>query len=235
MLQCQSNLRATRGSPTACAQHAWEPFFGIKILFGQFTSGARMVWIGSVDLGRPFTCPPPWGYWAREAFANTVRSWQVVRVIVRAIILSSFAEERNQNLKIDSTFLRAKNLFASQFVADVQEQIAVGANNPRQEKRIAFARALVQQPEWLFLDEATSAVDEPTEARLYRLVRERLATTTVFSVGHRATLRAFHSRQLLVRANGTGPSSIVEMTAVPESARGNPTLPTRDKVAALVG
>jgi ABC-type multidrug transport system fused ATPase/permease subunit len=131
--------------------------------------------------------------------------------------------------------LRAKNLFASQFVADVQEQIAVGANNPRQEKRFAFARALVQQPEWLFLDEATSAVDEPTETRLYRLVRERLASTTVFSVGHRATLRAFHTRQLLVRANGTGPSSIVEVTAVPESARGNPTLPMRDKVAALAG
>ena len=70
---------------------------------------------------------------------------QVVRVIVRAIILSSFAEERNQNLKIDSTFLRAKNLFASQFVADVQKQIAVGANNPRQEKRFASANLCVCQ------------------------------------------------------------------------------------------
>ncbi len=32
------------------------------------------------------------------------------------------------------------------------------------------------------------AVDEATEARLYRPVRERLAETTVFSIGHRATL-----------------------------------------------
>jgi putative ATP-binding cassette transporter len=91
--------------------------------------------------------------------------------------------------------------------------------SPGEQQRIAFARALVQKPGWLFLDEATSAVDEATEARLYRLVRERLKGTTVFSVGHRATLRAFHSRQLLVRANGKGPSSIVEVTAVPESAR----------------
>ena len=126
-------------------QHAWEPFFGIEILFGQFTSGARMVWIGSVDLGHPFPCPPPWGYWAREAFANTMRSLEVVRVIVRAIILGRFAEKRNQNLKIDSTFLRAKNFFASQFVADVQKQIAVGANNPRQEKRFASANLCVCQ------------------------------------------------------------------------------------------
>ncbi len=107
--------------------------------------------------------------------------------------------------------------------------------SPGEQQRIAFARALVQEPGWLFLDEATSAVDEPTEARLYRLVRERLANTTVFSIGHRATLRAFHSRQLLVRANGAGPSSIVEVTAVPESARGNPTLPMRDKVTAWAG
>jgi ABC-type dipeptide/oligopeptide/nickel transport system ATPase subunit len=34
-----------------------------------------------------------------------------------------------------------------------------------EQQRIAVARALVQKPDWLFLDEATSAVDEPTEAR----------------------------------------------------------------------
>jgi vitamin B12/bleomycin/antimicrobial peptide transport system ATP-binding/permease protein len=107
--------------------------------------------------------------------------------------------------------------------------------SPGEQQRIAFARALVQKPEWLFLDEATSAVDEATEARLYRMLRERLASTTVFSVGHRATLRPFHSRQLLVRANGNGSSSIVEVTAVPESSRGNVSIPMRDKVAALAG
>jgi putative ATP-binding cassette transporter len=107
--------------------------------------------------------------------------------------------------------------------------------SPGEQQRIAFARALVQKPDWLFLDEATSAVDESTETRLYRLVRDRLGGTTVFSIGHRATLRAFHSRQLLVRANGAGPSSIVEVTTVPESARGNPAISMRDKVAALAG
>jgi vitamin B12/bleomycin/antimicrobial peptide transport system ATP-binding/permease protein len=105
--------------------------------------------------------------------------------------------------------------------------------SPGEQQRIAFARALVQKPDWLFLDEATSAVDEATEARLYRLVRERLPGTTVFSVGHRATLRPFHSRQLLVRANGNGPASIVEVTAVPESARRGVVM--RDEAAAMAG
>jgi putative ATP-binding cassette transporter len=85
--------------------------------------------------------------------------------------------------------------------------------SPGEQQRIAFARALVQKPDWLFLDEATSAVDEPTEARLYRLLRDRLPWTTLFSVGHRATIRPFHDRQLLVQPNGNGPASMVELTA----------------------
>jgi putative ATP-binding cassette transporter len=85
--------------------------------------------------------------------------------------------------------------------------------SPGEQQRIAFARALVQKPEWLFLDEATSAVDEATEARLYRLVRERLTETTVFSIGHRATLHAFHARRLVVQLAGNSPASIVELPA----------------------
>jgi putative ATP-binding cassette transporter len=83
--------------------------------------------------------------------------------------------------------------------------------SPGEQQRVAFARALMHRPEWLFLDEATSALDEATETRLYRLLQERLATTTVFSVGHRGTLRRFHARQLVVQPNGTGPASIVEI------------------------
>src|SRR5262249_23575314 len=53
--------------------------------------------------------------------------------------------------------------------------------SPGEQQRMAFARALVQKPEWLFLDEATSAVDEATEACLYQLVRERLGETALLS------------------------------------------------------
>src|SRR4029434_5803685 len=64
--------------------------------------------------------------------------------------------------------------------------------SPGEQQRMAFARALVQKPGWLFLDEATSALDEATEACLYRLVRERLPETMVFSIGHRADPGPFH-------------------------------------------
>ena len=85
--------------------------------------------------------------------------------------------------------------------------------SPGEQQRIAFARALVQRPDWLFLDEATSAVDEATEARLYRLLRDRLPATALFSVGHRSTLRPFHQRQLFARPGGDGPASIVEVSS----------------------
>lgn len=89
------------------------------------------------------------------------------------------------------------------------------ALSPGEQQRIAFARALVQKPEWLFLDEATSALDEETEARLYALLRDRLPATTVVSVGHRSTLRAFHARRLVVTPNGTGTATVTEVAAQP--------------------
>ncbi len=87
--------------------------------------------------------------------------------------------------------------------------------SPGEQQRIAFARALVHRPDWLFLDEATSAVDEATEARLYGLLRERLAGTTVFSVGHRATLRPFHRRVFAVQVAASGRASIQEVPVTP--------------------
>jgi putative ATP-binding cassette transporter len=80
-----------------------------------------------------------------------------------------------------------------------------------EQQRIAFARALVQRPAWLFLDEATSAVDEVGEARLYTLLRDRLPNTTLLSVGHRSSLRPYHSRQLVLTPHGVESATLVEV------------------------
>jgi putative ATP-binding cassette transporter len=65
-------------------------------------------------------------------------------------------------------------------------------------QRLAFARALLYRPNWLFLDEASSALDEPTERRMYALLAQRLAGATVISVAHRPAVEALHARQLVV-------------------------------------
>ena len=91
--------------------------------------------------------------------------------------------------------------------------------SPGEQQRIAFARALLLKPDWLFLDEATSAIDEATETRLYTLLRERLPRATLLSVGHRSTLRPFHARRLVVTpdaaGNGAGPGKLVEAAVQP--------------------
>jgi putative ATP-binding cassette transporter len=65
-----------------------------------------------------------------------------------------------------------------------------------EQQRLAFARALLTRPDWLFLDEATAALPEAEQDRLYRLMREELPRTTFVSVGHRDGLAAHHARRL---------------------------------------
>ncbi len=67
-------------------------------------------------------------------------------------------------------------------------------------QRLAFARALLFRPNWLFLDEATAALDEPAERDMYELVRQGLPAATVISIAHRPAVLAFHDRQLIVDA-----------------------------------
>jgi len=71
-----------------------------------------------------------------------------------------------------------------------------------EQQRLAIARALLHAPEYLFLDEATASLDEASEAALYRLLQERLRGATIVSIGHRATLGAFHRRRIEIVRNG---------------------------------
>jgi vitamin B12/bleomycin/antimicrobial peptide transport system ATP-binding/permease protein len=65
-----------------------------------------------------------------------------------------------------------------------------------EQQRLAFARVLLIRPAVVFLDEASSALDEASEAVLYRLLRTAEWRPTIVSIGHRSTLRAFHDEVL---------------------------------------
>jgi putative ATP-binding cassette transporter len=69
-----------------------------------------------------------------------------------------------------------------------------------EQQRLAFARLLLNSPDFAVLDEATSALDVATEARLYRLLSER--GMAFISVGHRPTLTAFHDTVLELDGSG---------------------------------
>ena len=71
-----------------------------------------------------------------------------------------------------------------------------------EQQRLGLARAILLEPDYLFLDEATASLDEPAEAALYHLLEQRLPRTAIISIGHRSTLAAFHRRRFVFSREG---------------------------------
>jgi putative ATP-binding cassette transporter len=84
-------------------------------------------------------------------------------------------------------------------------QMSVG-----EQQRLALARALLQKPDWLFLDEATSAIDSASEEQLYQTLLRSLPSTTMVSIAHHQTLAAYHDRHFVQNASGAA----IELTVV---------------------
>ncbi len=65
-----------------------------------------------------------------------------------------------------------------------------------QQQLLAFARLLLHRPAWVFLDEASSALDEVSQRRVMSIFDHELGNATVVSIGHRPGLEHFHTRVL---------------------------------------
>jgi vitamin B12/bleomycin/antimicrobial peptide transport system ATP-binding/permease protein len=82
-------------------------------------------------------------------------------------------------------------------VKDWAKVLSVG-----EQQRIAFARILLNRPMVVFLDEATSGMDEGLELMLYQLLRAELPESIVVSVSHRESVEQHHDRQLELLGDG---------------------------------
>ncbi|QGU04289.1 ABC transporter ATP-binding protein [Corynebacterium comes] len=110
-----------------------------------------------------------------------------------------------------------------------------------QRQRIALARALLARPRVLILDDATSAIDAATEARILTGLREELADVTVLAVAHRQSTLDLAERVAIIdagRITVTGdhlaladdprftaimdpsPTPLPDRSAIPEPTRG---------------
>jgi putative ATP-binding cassette transporter len=73
-----------------------------------------------------------------------------------------------------------------------------------EQQRLAFARALLARPDWLFLDEATASLDEKLEGEIYATINSELPEAYIVSIGHRSTLRDMHDAIVTMEPNEDG-------------------------------
>jgi len=67
---------------------------------------------------------------------------------------------------------------------------------PGEHQRLAVAHALSARPDWLFMDEALSALDDAGQRAMLELLAESLPTAGVISVGRGPVIEAWHTRRL---------------------------------------
>ena len=108
------------------------------------------------------------------------------------------------------TDAEVREALAAVGLADLSDELAREENwaqllSGGEQQRLAFARALLNRPDWLFMDEATAALPDEDQAMLYRLLAERLPATTRLSIGHRESLAQFHSRRLAWQGQALSP------------------------------
>ncbi len=71
-----------------------------------------------------------------------------------------------------------------------------------EQQRLAIGRVLLNRPQVVFLDEASSAMDEGLEYAMYKLLRQSLPDAILVSVGHRSSLLEFHTQELELLGEG---------------------------------
>ncbi len=70
-----------------------------------------------------------------------------------------------------------------------------------EQQRLAFARVLLNEPEFVILDEGTSALDMENEKNLYKILDE--LDISYISVGHRKEIKQFHNSILTILPRGS--------------------------------
>jgi ABC-type multidrug transport system fused ATPase/permease subunit len=139
------------------------------------------------------------GHDLRDVTSNSLRSQ--LGVVPQEAFLFSGSVRANiafgrPDASIEDVVAAAEAVGADAFIralpdgydTEIQERGARLSIGPRQ--LVAFARALLADPRILILDEATSSVDIPTEARIEEALETLLEGRTAFVVAHRlSTIR----------------------------------------------
>ncbi len=77
-----------------------------------------------------------------------------------------------------------------------------------EQQRLTVARVLLHEPDWIFLDDATAALDEAMEKRVYEILAARLPAAAVMSMTHRPAVAQYHTRRWTMLSNGDARTSL---------------------------
>ena len=169
-----------------------------------FTPGESVLLSGPSGSGKSTLLRAVAGLWPHGAGTIAVPAGAHVMVVpqrpyipngaLRAAVSYPDRPDRHTDAEL-VTALKAVHLDALTGLLDTEDLWSQRLSGGEQQ-RLALARALLVKPDWLFLDEATAAMDEALEGDLYGVLARDLPQTTLISIGHRSTLDALHRRHL---------------------------------------
>lgn len=67
-----------------------------------------------------------------------------------------------------------------------------------EQQKIAFCRVLINQPDIVYLDESSSALDAASELELYNLLHTKLPQMIILTISHKIELRQIHDRVIFL-------------------------------------
>lgn len=80
-----------------------------------------------------------------------------------------------------------------------------------EKQKISIARALLKQPDWLFLDEATSSLDKESKAQIYEALRIRLNDkTSIVSIEHNGIVNGFYNKMITLQVSAAKQAALIE-------------------------
>lgn len=130
--------------------------------------------------------------------------------------------EAASNFSIDACEQALHDVGLSHFIPRLDEvqnwsQILSGG----EQQRLSFARALLKKPDWLFLDEATAALDPSLETMLYENLHKRLPNITILGIAHREHLLKYHDRVFRLELEKGKAANLTERMIEPVPVNGS--------------
>ena len=88
--------------------------------------------------------------------------------------------------------------------------------SPGEQQRLSFARVLLNAPKWLFMDEATAALDAATARELMAQIIARCPKTTIISIAHNPEIVDLHQRRIVLNPADSGSTLADPQSLIPD-------------------